>query len=55
MRRAVHVGLFVVAGAVFFVGLNVGLQHDPDLGTLLWVVAAAIAVLNAVWMSRSGG
>ena len=54
MRTALHLLLFLVAGAVFLFGLGVGLQHNPDLGTLLWVVAVAIAVLNAVWMSRGG-
>ena len=52
LRIAAHVLLFLVATAVFFAGLGIGLQHNPNLGTLLWIVAAAIVVLNLVWLFR---
>ena len=55
LRKAAHILLFVLAGALFYAGLGVGLQHDPNLGTLLWAASAAIFVLNALWMRRSGG
>ena len=54
MKQALHVLLFIVAGIVFFLGLGIGLSQNPTIGTLLWIVAAAIAVLNGIWMSRSG-
>ena len=53
MKTASHVLLFVLAGVVFFLGLGIGLSQNPAVGTLLWVVAAAIAVANGIWMSRS--
>ena len=52
VRMALHLLIFAVAVVVFFLGLGIGLQYNPDLGTLLWIVAAAIAVVNAVWMTR---
>ena len=55
IRRAVHVLLFLLAAIVFYLGLGVGLQLDPNLGTVLWAAAGAIVVLNLVWMRRSGG
>ncbi len=54
VRMALHLLIFAVAVVVFFLGLGIGLQYNPDLGTLLWIVAAAIAVANAVWMTRGG-
>ena len=55
VRLAAHVLLFVVAVLVFYVGLGLGLQYDPTLGTLLWVASAAIVGLNLLWMRRSRG
>ena len=49
----VHVLLFVLAVVVFYFGLGVGLQFNPTLGTLLWLVAAAIVILNLLWMAQS--
>ena len=46
MRVAAHALLFLVAALVFFLGLGIGLQVSPNLGTALWVVAAALAGLN---------
>ncbi len=55
IRKAAHVLLFVVAGIVFYIGLGVGLQYDPNLGTLLWATSGAIVVLNVLWMRRRAG
>ena len=52
MRMVLHVLLFLVAGIVFFLGLGIGLSQNPAIGTLLWLVAAGIAVANAIWMTR---
>ena len=51
-RIVVHALLFLLAVVVFYFGLGVGLQFNPALGTLLWLVAAAIAALNILWMAR---
>ena len=53
LKTAAHVLLFVVAVVVFFLGLGVGLQYNPNLGTLIWITAGAIAALNVLWMFRS--
>ena len=53
LKTAAHVLLFVVAVVVFFLGLGLGLQFNPTLGTLLWIAAAAIAGLNVLWIFRS--
>ena len=52
-RIVAHVLLFLLAVVVFYFGLGVGLQFNPALGTLLWLVAAAIVALNLLWMVRS--
>ena len=46
MRIAAHMLLFLIAVLVFFLGLGIGLQVSPLLGTLLWVAAGALAGLN---------
>ena len=53
LKIAAHALLFVVAVAVFYFGLGVGLQYNPLLGTLLWVTAGGVATLNVYWMFRS--
>ncbi len=50
-----HAGVFLLAFAVFFLGLGVGLQISPTWGTVLWVVAAALVALNVLWMIRRAG
>lgn len=52
VRTVLHVLVFLVAGIVFFLGLGIGLSQNPAIGTLLWLVAAGIAVANAIWMTR---
>lgn len=52
-RIVAHVLLFLLAVVVFYFGLGVGLQFNPALGTLLWLLAAAIVALNLLWLVRS--
>ena len=52
LKLVLHVVVFAVAAVVFFLGLGIGLSQNPAVGTLLWVVAAGIAVANAIWMTR---
>lgn len=54
LKAIVHVLLFLVALVVFYVGLFAGLQINPNLGTGLWIAAAAIAALNTLWIVRGG-
>ena len=53
LKTAAHIVLFIVAVAVFYVGLGVGLTANPTAGTLLWLAAAAIIAANIVWLVRS--
>lgn len=53
VRIAAQVLLFALAVVVFYLGLGVGLQFNPALGSLLWFIAAAIAALDLVWIVRS--
>ncbi len=55
VRTVLHVLVFLLAGIVFFLGLGIGLSQNPAIGTLLWLVAAGIAVANAIWMTRRRG
>ena len=49
-RIVVHVLLFILAIVVFIFGLGVGLQVNPTYGTILWIAAGVIFVLNLLWM-----
>ena len=53
LKIVVHVLVFAAAVLVFYLGLGIGLALNPIIGTVLWVVAAIIAVLNIVWILRS--
>ena len=55
LKIVVHVLVFVAAVLVFYLGLGIGLAVNPFIGTVLWVAAAVIAVLNIVWILRSSG
>ena len=55
VRTAAHALLFLLAAALFYLGLELGLHHEPNLVTLLWAASAAIVALNLVWMHRSRG
>ncbi len=50
LRIVGHVGVFLLAVVVFYLGLGVGLAFNPLLGMLLWAVAGAIGVLNLKWI-----
>lgn len=49
-RIVVHVLLFILAIGVFIFGLGVGLQFSSTYGSILWIVAGVIFVLNLLWM-----
>ena len=53
LKVAAHALLFVIAVVVFYLGLGLGLQYNANLGTLLWIAAAAIAGLNVLWIFRT--
>ena len=53
VRIAAHPLLFLLAVVVFYLGLGVGLQFNPTLGTLLLVASAGLVALNLFWISRS--
>ena len=48
----IHVLVFLVAVVLFYLGLGVGLAVNPLLGTLLWILALAVAGLNLYVMLR---
>ena len=52
MRIAAHALLFLIAGLVFFLGMGIGLQVNPALGSALWVLAGAIAAVNLYLISK---
>lgn len=54
LKIAAHVFLFLVALVAFYIGLFMGLQVNPNVGTLLWLVSAVIAGANILWIVRSG-
>ncbi len=54
-KNVAHALLFLLAVVVFYVGLGLGLQYNPGLGTALWVAAGAIVALNLFWIQRSRG
>ena len=53
LKTIAHVVLFLIAFIVFYLGLGIGLTRDPNLGTALWALAAAIILLNLFWIFRS--
>ena len=54
-KNAAHGMLFLLAVVVFYIGLGVGLQHNSDLGSALWIAAGGIVALNLFWIHRSRG
>ena len=50
LRIALHVVLALVAVAIFYVGLFLGLQVNPTAGTILWFVSGALFVGNLLWL-----
>ena len=53
IRIAAHALLFFLAVVVFFLGLGIGLQFNPTLGTLLWLASAGLLALNLFWIGQS--
>ena len=53
VRRLAHIAIFVLAFALFYLGLGLGLQYDANLGTACWIGAAIMVGLNVFWMIRS--
>lgn len=53
LRAAAHLLLFFVAIIIFFLGLGIGLQVNPALGTVLWLAAAGLIAANVIWLVRS--
>lgn len=53
LKIIAHVVLFLVAFIVFYLGLGIGLTRDPNLGTALWALAAAIALGNLFWIYKT--
>ena len=52
VRVGIHVLVFFVAVVIFYFGLGMGLAVNPLLGTLLWILALAVAGLNVYVMLR---
>ena len=50
LRIAAHVALALLAVAIFYAGLGVGLQYNPAIGTILWFVSGALFVGNLLWL-----
>ena len=53
LRMGAHVTLFAIAFVLFFLGLGLGLQHDPKLGTICWVGAGLLLAGNIYWIDRA--
>jgi hypothetical protein len=52
LRLGAHVTLFALAFVLFYVGLGLGLQYDPTLGTICWVGSGLLVAGNVFWISR---
>lgn len=52
LRMGAHVALFAIAFALFYVGLGLGLQQDPTLGTICWIGAGILVAGNIFWIDR---
>lgn len=53
LKMVAHVVLFIAALLVFWTGLFIGLQANPNMGTILWIVAAVIFLLNLYWLMKT--
>ena len=51
LRIVVHLLLFLLAAVVFIFGLGVGLAVNSTLGSVLWLAAGAIVILNLIWIA----
>ncbi len=52
LRMGAHVALFAIAFVLFYLGLGLGLQHDPTLGTICWIGAGILVAGNIFWIDR---
>lgn len=52
LRMGAHVALFALAFVLFFLGLGLGLQYDPTLGTVCWIGAGLLVAGNIFWIDR---
>lgn len=52
LRIGAHVALFALAFVLFFIGLGLGLQYDPTLGTVCWIGAGLVVAGNIFWINR---
>lgn len=52
LKFMLHLMLFPLAFIIFYFGLGVGLIISPLLGTLLWILAVAIGIYGAYWLTR---
>ncbi len=53
MVLVAQIALLIVAIVVFYVGLVIGLTQNPNMGTLLWAVAALLFVVDGWWFLKS--
>lgn len=51
-RPTAQILLYLLALAVLWVGLGIGLQHDPTIGTIMLFAALGIAAANTFWVFR---
>lgn len=45
--------LFGLAFVIFYIGLGVGLQFNPTLGSALWLLSALLVVIGVAWAARA--
>ena len=55
IRIIAHILLFALALAVLWIGLGVGLQSNPTIGTIMLFAALGIAAANTFWIFRAKG
>lgn len=53
LRLGAHVALFAVAFVLFYLGLGLGLQYDPTLGTICWIGSGLLVAGNIYWINRA--
>lgn len=52
LRSTAQILLYLLALAVLWVGLGIGLQYDPNIGTIMLFAAVGIAGVNTFWVFR---
>ena len=48
-----QIALLGLAFVIFYVGLVIGLTRNPTLGTLLWIVAGVLILVDMLWWLRA--